>query len=195
MSLITAHRDAPDRDLVIDSLGTGSKVDIQEACQRIGELEKMTGGMAMTITITRDTWPRCEEVTGTLASALKGVYETSDAHRDLLPSARLQIRLYAIGQPFVEPEDRHCPAALENRLALACQGWWNANREALCCINSAKFLIDYSEVRQAHDRRVMRALLSEKLAVACGRAFAALGETTSPELEKIRQLLSEYDAL
>lgn len=194
MPFITAHRDSPDRDLVIDSLGNGARVDIQEACQRISEIEKMTGSIAMSISITKNSWPRCEAITGTLATTLRSVYETSDAHRDLLPSARLQIRLYAIGQPLVEPEDRY-PAGFENKLAFACQNWWSANREALCCVNTAKLFVDFSEVRQAHDRRVMRALLAEKLAVECGRAFAALRETTSPELEKIRQLLSEYDSL
>lgn len=194
MPFISAHRDAPDRDLVVDSLGNGARVDIQEACQRIGEIEKMTGSIAMSITITKDFWPRCEEVTGTLATAMRSVYETSDGHRDLLLSARLQVYLNAIGMPLVEPFDRYT-ASLENKLAFACQSWWGANRDALRCVNTARLLIDYSEVRQAHDRRVNRRLLAEHLAVACGRAFAALEETTSPELERIRRLLAEYDSL
>ena len=194
MPIITARRDDPDQPLQIEALGNGSAVDVEESCQRIGEVEKMVGGLALEITITRDSWPRCEQVSGTLATTLRAVYEGSDGDRNLLPSARLRVHLYAIGQPLVEPEDRY-PASLENRLAFACQSWWRRNRNALRCINAGSFLVDYSEVRQAHDRRVMRALLSEKLAVACGRCLAAMEGVGCPELDHVRELLSEYDAL
>mgnify|MGYP003576844033 CR=1 FL=1 len=194
MPFITAHRDSPDRDLVIDSLGNGARVDIQEACQRIAEIEKMTGSIAMSISITKDSWPRCEAITGTLATMLRSVYETSDAHRDLLMTARLQIYLNAIGMPLIEPEDRY-PAGLENKLAFACQRWWTANREALCCINTARLCVDFSEVRQAHDRRVNRALLAEKLAVACARYLSVLEGAEGEERDRVRALLSEYDNL
>jgi hypothetical protein len=195
MMFITAHRNAPDQDLVIDSFGDGSGIDIQEAYQRIGEIEKMTGSLAMSISITCDSWPRCEEVIGgTLASALKSVYEASDGHRDLLLSARLQVHLNAIGMPLIEPADRYA-ASLENKLALACQTWWRRNREALRCINRARILIDYTEVRMAHDRRVNRALLAEKLAVACARYLSVLEATEREERVCVRALLSEYDSL